>query len=83
MKNVIIYTKPSCGYCVKAKELFQKMGVQYQEKVLGVNGITKNDLQVVVDRVNPSFGAVSTVPQIFIDGTHVAGYDALVKLTNS
>ncbi|MEK7576340.1 MAG: glutaredoxin domain-containing protein, partial [Patescibacteria group bacterium] len=31
MKHVGIYTTPVCVYCKKAKDLFQKNGIQYEE----------------------------------------------------
>jgi glutaredoxin-like YruB-family protein len=31
MKNVLIYTTPTCQYCKMAKEFFQTKGVEYTE----------------------------------------------------
>ncbi|MEK9186016.1 MAG: glutaredoxin family protein, partial [Patescibacteria group bacterium] len=31
MKNIKIYTTPTCVYCKMTKELFKKNNIQYQE----------------------------------------------------
>jgi glutaredoxin len=31
MKNVVIYTTPTCGYCNMAKEFFAEKGVKYTQ----------------------------------------------------
>lgn len=72
--NVIIYGKPGCGYCVKAKSLCEAKGINYQYKQVG-SDITKEQLVEMVGK------EVRTVPQIFIqeDGffNYVGGYDQL------
>lgn len=72
--NVIIYGKPGCGYCVKAKSLCEAKGITYQYKQVG-SDITKEQLVEMVGK------EVRTVPQIFIqeDGffNYVGGYDQL------
>ncbi len=76
--EVVIYGKPGCSYCVKAKSLCEAKGISYQYKQVGTD-ITKELLEGLVG--NP----IKTVPQIFIheDGfyNYVGGYDQLkVKL---
>lgn len=68
-----MYSKPNCGYCVKAKALFEKHGIQYEE----ISAVDNFD--VLIDRVTQATGArPQTVPQIFIDGAHIGGHDQLV-----
>lgn len=32
MANVVIYTKPGCPYCAKAKESYQARGIAFDER---------------------------------------------------
>lgn len=73
MKNVVIYTKDSCIWCVKAKELMKSLNISYAEKKLGVD-YTKDDLIKLLGReLN------ITVPQIVADGVLIGGYDDLAQ----
>ena len=73
MKKVVIYSSNSCPYCVKAKNLFESKGVEYQE--LRVD----KDPALVDESIRKS-GGMRTVPQIFIDDYHVGGCDDLYAL---
>jgi glutaredoxin 3 len=73
MTRIILYTTPYCGYCRAAKHLLTKKGVTFTEiDVSEDRGLR----QEMIDR---AFGR-RTVPQIFIDGTHVGGYEELADL---
>lgn len=69
--KVEIYYKDGCPYCVKAKNLLNIKRIPFSEYKLGENGVDKEFLQ------NKAGKAVSTVPQIFIDDTHIGGYTDL------
>jgi glutaredoxin 3 len=71
--SVDIYTKASCGFCVRAKRLLDMKKVEYREIAVDSGGPLKQEM---VQRANGR----STVPQIFIDGVHVGGCDALMNL---
>jgi glutaredoxin len=71
MKETIVWSKPNCPYCVKAKDLLNASGINYQERVI-TQGWTKEQLLEVVPDAK-------TVPQIFIHGQYVGGYDSLIK----
>lgn len=73
MAEVIIYTRPGCGYCIMAKQLLSSKGNEYTE----YNIWAKDEYQQ--DMLKRSGGA-STVPQIFINGNHVGGSDDLHAL---
>ncbi len=63
----LIVTKPNCPWCVKAKELLTANGYAIQE----------------IDRstISDSDWPYTTVPQIWLNGTHVdGGYEGLAKL---
>ena len=73
MTRIILYTTPYCGYCRAAKHLLTKKGVTFTEiDVSEDRGLRQEMIDRAVGR--------RTVPQIFIDGTHVGGYDELAEL---
>lgn len=69
--NAVIWSKDMCPYCERAKALLKQKGVQYEERKIG-GGYTKEQLLESVPNAR-------TVPQIFLDGTLIGGYDDLVK----
>lgn len=73
MKNVEIYTSPLCGFCHAAKRLLSQKSVSFTEI-----DVTRQPekRQEMMQRANGRH----TVPQIFIDGTHVGGCDDLYAL---
>ncbi len=77
MPQITIYTKDYCPYCVKAKNLFQRKGVNAFTEI----DIT-NDENLQQEMINKS-GGRRTVPQIFIGNTHVGGCDDLYALENA
>ena len=73
MAKVEIYTSMLCGYCHAAKRLLKQKGVDYTEYDVGcdIEGRAK-----MIERA----GGRTSVPQIFINGTHVGGCDELHAL---
>ena len=69
--KAIVWSKPDCSYCVRAKHEFDKRGVEYEERMVGF-GWTKEDLLESVPQAR-------SVPQIFIDGKYIGGYNELMK----
>jgi glutaredoxin 3 len=74
--RVIVYSQPFCGYCSAAKRLLQQKGVEVAEVDVMVEAGRRAEM---VERS----GGRRTVPQIFIDGRHVGGYDDLSALDRS
>ena len=70
--KVIIWSKPDCPFCIRAKYQFDKAGVDYVEKMIGFGGISKEDLLAVARNAR-------SVPQIFIDDELIGGYNELMK----
>ena len=67
---IIVYSKPHCPYCDKAKYLLKSLGLQYEEKV-----VTKD---LSIDELFKALGKqVKTIPQIVMDDTHIGGYNEL------
>ena len=73
MATVEIYSKLLCPYCVRAKRLLDQKGVDFEEYDISMGGPRRAEM---IQRANGR----TTVPQIFIDGTHVGGSDELAAL---
>jgi glutaredoxin 3 len=73
MPAILIYTKASCPFCVAAKDLLRKKGAAFEE--IDVTGRLEEQ-QAMSARARGR----RTVPQIFIDDTHVGGCDDLYDL---
>ena len=73
MADVLIYSKNYCPYCQRAKALFDKLDVEYEEIDLMANPQRKSEM------VSMANGR-TTVPQIFINGKHIGGCDDLYAL---
>ena len=73
--NAEIYTKNDCPYCVRAKALLQKHNVDFTE----INAVEHRS--ALIARVTDETGSPpKTVPQIWLDGKYVGGYDQLAEL---
>ncbi|NDF11338.1 MAG: glutaredoxin 3 [Proteobacteria bacterium] len=77
MAEIILYTKDYCPYCVKAKELLKRKGYSNFKEI----DIT-HDEKLQQEMLSKSNGK-RTVPQIFINGTHVGGSDDLHALNDA
>ncbi len=74
--TAIIWSKYHCSYCDQAKALLRSKGIIFEEKKIG-DGYTKEELLEAVPTAR-------TVPQIFLDGELVGGFNELrKKLTES
>jgi glutaredoxin 3 len=73
MHRITIYTTPMCPHCVRAKALLKKKGAQFDEVDVFMNTGARDEMQ-------KRSGGSRTVPQIFIDETHVGGSDDLHAL---
>ena len=67
--NAVVWSSVGCAWCDKAKTLLKSKGIAYEEKLIG-SVYKKEDLLEAVP------GARS-VPQIFLDGEYVGGFDQL------
>jgi glutaredoxin 3 len=73
MKPVTLYTTPFCGYCVAAKRLLTGKGVSYVEIDVSQDAAQRAEM---TQRARGR----RTVPQIFIGGEHVGGFDEIAAL---
>ena len=80
--KAVVWSKPACPFCVKAKNLLKNKGIEYEEKNIA-EGHKIEDLLALVPNAR-------TMPQIWLDGkyvkdsiagklTYVGGYDDLVQ----
>lgn len=69
MMHIEIFTGPGCGYCDRAKAL------------LAANGLTFTERDMAKREVCAEFAErlprEKALPQIFVDGTHIGGYEDL------
>ena len=70
--STIVYTKHNCPYCQLAKEELKLRGIQYDE--INLEEIGKTAREVTGRK------GVKTVPQIYLHGEYVGGYDELMEL---
>ena len=71
--SIEIYTKAYCGFCHRAKQLFDAKGVQYTEYDITMGGEKRAEMLARAP-------GASTVPQIFIGGLAIGGSDDLAAL---
>ena len=76
MPEALIYTTGVCGYCVAAKNFLKSRGCDYSEVRIDRE---PGKLAEMLERS----GGRRTVPQVFVNGTHVGGYDDLVAAERS
>jgi glutaredoxin 3 len=67
-----MYTTAVCPYCVAAKNFLKSRGASWEEVRVDVDLARRQEM---LDRAKRT-----SVPQIFVDDTHVGGYDDLVAL---
>ncbi|MCZ6559000.1 MAG: glutaredoxin 3 [SAR324 cluster bacterium] len=71
--EIVMYTTPFCSYCHQAKSLLSSKGVQWEEiDLMEQPGRHGEMLERAQGR--------HTVPQIFINGTGLGGYDEIAAL---
>jgi glutaredoxin 3 len=76
MRHVRIYTTSYCSWCEKARELLRRRRVFVEE-------IDVTDAPELRQRLVEMTGGHKTVPQVWIGGSWVGGYQALQALDDS
>ena len=69
--KAVVWSKPACPYCVKAKNLLKSKGIEIEEKNIA-EGYKIQDLLELVPNAR-------TMPQIRLDEEHIGGYHELEK----
>jgi len=75
MAKVVMYTTAVCPYCIRAEQLLHNKGVSEIEKI-------RVDLQPELRAAMIEKTGRRTVPQIYINGEHVGGYDDIAELSH-
>ena len=73
MKNIVMYTGPSCNFCAAAKRLLVRNNAKFSEiDIASKEGL----MEEMIQKANGK----RTIPQIFIDDKHIGGYQELRAL---
>ena len=72
MARVVIYTTNYCSYCRAAKALLSAKKIQFEEIDVTYDAGRRAEME--------RFSRRWTVPEIFIDGTPIGGFDELRQL---
>lgn len=72
MANILIYTAAQCAYCTRAKQLLDRKALPYQEIHVDTDEHARQEMEKRSGR--------RTVPQIFINGQSIGGFDDLSTL---
>ena len=75
MKKIIIYSKNLCGYCTMAKAWLNNKDIQYEEISIEEPEIRQKFMK--------DYPHLRQMPQIFINGENIGGYQQLIKLDES
>jgi glutaredoxin-like YruB-family protein len=67
MKDVKIYSTPTCGYCKMAKEFFNEHGIAFEEYNVASDAVRRNEMIEKSGQMG--------VPVISIGGKIVVGFD--------
>ena len=76
IKDITVYTKQNCVYCVKAKSLLKGLGLTFTEKKL-------EEFESVDSMIKDIGKKVRAMPQIKVDGELVGGYNQLIEYFNN
>ena len=73
MKNILIYTGPSCNFCDAAKRLLERNKLKFSE-------IDVSSGEKIIDEMIKKSKGQRTITQIFFGEHHVGGYTELRAL---
>lgn len=72
MADILIYSSAVCPYCVAAKNFLKARGLEYRELRIDMDRQAREEMMAKAKR--------TSVPQIFVNGTHVGGFDDMVAM---
>ena len=71
MSKYTIYSKPSCGYCLQAKQLLEQNKLEFEYKQLGNHYSLQEFMELFPD--------ARSFPMIVKDGEVIGGFSNLVE----
>ncbi|MGS2722800.1 glutaredoxin 3 [Porticoccus sp. GXU_MW_L64] len=75
MSDVVLYGTRFCPYCIAARRLLKRKGVDFKDISVDSNRKLRTE---VMQR-----SGQRTVPQIWVGSTHVGGFDDLQRLESN
>lgn len=72
LPKIVIYGTEFCSYCTAARMLLKKKGLGYQDILISRDEDKRREME--------RLSGGRTVPQIFIDGKPIGGFDDLYSL---
>ena len=69
MNDIEIFTGPGCCYCDRAKAALREHGLVFIERDISD--------WTTLDEFRERLPRVKSIPQIFVDGEHIGGYEDL------
>ncbi|MDC7705835.1 glutaredoxin 3 [Vogesella indigofera] len=76
MTDITMFHTSTCPYCVQAERLLSRKGITTINKVNIEQSVSLRDEMILRS-------GRRTVPQIFINGQHLGGFDDLARLEQS
>lgn len=73
--KIVIYGSDSCGYCTAARMLLKRKGANYEDVLVSRSPERREEMERLSGR--------RSVPQIFINGQSVGGFEHLDALNRS
>ena len=74
--GIEIFSGPNCGYCASAKRLLDRRGMTYIDYDIAADDAHREELLRRLPRSR-------SIPQIFINGEHIGGYEDLCLIDGS
>ena len=68
--DITLLTREGCSFCARAKGMLRDRGLEFEEIALG-KGLSRSSLRAL--------SGTDMVPQVFINGEHIGGSEALEK----
>ena len=72
--HVVVWSKPDCPFCSKAKSALMNAQIPFEERMLNVDFTREQLLE--------SFPHAKSFPVVVIDGFHIGGYTQLQQKLN-
>ncbi len=70
MRPIKLYTTDHCGFCISAKKLLERRGIDYEEINLARDADSRAELSTLT--------GMYTFPQILVEGQPIGGFAELL-----